>query len=160
MPIAALVLARIASADRRVVCRLPLCLLCFFLFFAPSTLLAGGPKYIAGTTYFNAAVLGVPLHWAGGRVNYYVDQGPLSSTVSNAQATAMVDAAAALWSAVPTAGVTLTDMGPLNEDVNGADIQVNSSGSLTRRARSLRPPTLRPRPPTIPSPSSTTPTAR
>jgi hypothetical protein len=90
--------------------------------------LAGGPKYIAGTTYFNAAVLGQPLHWAGGRVNYYVDQGPLSNTVSNAQATAMVDAAAALWSAVPTAGVMLTDMGPLNEDVNGADIQVNSSG--------------------------------
>ena len=42
----------------------------------------------------------------------------------------MVDAAAALWSAVPTAGVTLTDMGPLNEDVNGADIQVNSSGQI------------------------------
>jgi hypothetical protein len=92
--------------------------------------LAGGPKYIAGATYFNAAVLGQPLRWAGGEVNYYVDQGPLSSTVTNAQATAMVDAAAALWSAVPTAGVTLTDMGPLNEDVNGADIQVNSSGQI------------------------------
>jgi hypothetical protein len=92
--------------------------------------LAGGPKYIAGATYFNAAVLGQPLRWAGGQVNYYVDQGPLSSTVTNAQATAMVDAAAALWSAVPTAGVTLTDMGPLNEDVNGADIQVNSSGQI------------------------------
>ena len=93
-------------------------------------MLAGGPKYIAGATYFNAAVLGQPLRWAGGEVNYYVDQGPLSSTVTNAQATAMVDAAAALWSAVPTAGVTLTDMGPLNEDVNGADIQVNSSGQI------------------------------
>ena len=93
-------------------------------------MLAGGPKYIAGATYFNAAVLGVPLRWAGGQVNYYVDQGPLSSTVTNVQATAMVDAAAALWSAVPTAGVTLTDMGPLNEDVNGADIQVNSSGQI------------------------------
>jgi len=32
----------------------------------------------------------------------------------------MVDAAAALWSAVPTAGVTLTDNGPLNEDVSGS----------------------------------------
>jgi hypothetical protein len=98
---------------------------------APSIAVAGGPKYIAGTAYFNAAVLGQPVDWAGGQVKYYVDQGPLSSTVTNAQATAMVDAAAALWSAVPTAGVTLTDAGGLNEDVNGADIQVNSSGQIT-----------------------------
>ena len=94
-------------------------------------LLAGGPKYIAGTAYFDAAVVGQPVHWAGGVVNYYVDQGPLSSAVSNAQATAMVDAAAALWSAVPTAGVTLVDKGPLNEDVNGSGIQVNASGQIT-----------------------------
>ncbi len=93
--------------------------------------LAGGPRYIAGTAYFDPAVAGQPVHWAGGVVNYYVDQGPLSSTVSNAQATAMVDAAAALWSAVPTAGVLLTDKGPLNEDVNGSDIQVNATGQIT-----------------------------
>jgi hypothetical protein len=93
--------------------------------------LAGGPKYIAGTAYFNAAVIGQPVHWAGGQVKYYVDQGPLSSTVTNAQATAMVDAAAALWSAVPTAGVTLSDAGSLNEDVSGADIQVNASAQIT-----------------------------
>ena len=130
MPITAPAPAHCASPDRRVLGRLPLCLLGLFLLFAPPALLAGGPKYIAGTTYFNAAVLGQPLHWAGGQVNYYVDQGPLSSTVTNAQATAMVDAAAALWSAVPTAGVTLTDMGPLNEDVNGSDIQANSSGQI------------------------------
>ena len=67
-------------------------------------------------------VLGQPIHWAGGQLNYYVDQGPLSNTVTNRQAVAMVDAAAALWSAVPTAGVTLTDKGPLNEDVSGANI--------------------------------------
>ncbi|MGB6859289.1 MAG: IPT/TIG domain-containing protein [Terracidiphilus sp.] len=127
MPTAAPALAHTATPDRHVVGRLPLCLLGFFLLCTPSALLAGGPKYVAGTTYFNAAVLGQPLHWASGQVNYYVDQGPLSSSVTNAQATTMVDAAAALWSAVPTAGVTLTDMGPLNEDVNGADIQVNSS---------------------------------
>ncbi len=34
----------------------------------------------------------------------------------------MVNAAAALWSAVPTAGVVLTDAGSLNEDVGGANI--------------------------------------
>ena len=94
---------------------------------------AGGPKYVAGASYFNPAVLGQPIHWPSGQVNYYVDQGPLSSQVTNQQATAMVDAAAALWSAVPTAAVTLTDMGPLNEDVSGANIvAVNGSHHRSR----------------------------
>ncbi len=100
---------------------------CFLgLLLASAAAVAGGPKYVAGVNYFNPGVLGHPVHWAGGRVNYYVDQGPLSDTVSNQQATAMVDAAAALWSAVSTAGVTLTDQGPLNEDVSGANIAATS----------------------------------
>jgi hypothetical protein len=70
--------------------------------------------------------VGQPVHWAGGQVNYYVDQGPLNSSIDNQQATSMVDAAAALWSAVPTAGVTLARMGSLNEDVNGANIISNN----------------------------------
>ncbi|MDE3186287.1 MAG: hypothetical protein KGM96_02035 [Acidobacteriota bacterium] len=89
---------------------------------APAALTAGGPRYVAGVSYFDPAVLGQPVHWSGGVVNYYVDQGPLNSSIDNQQATAMVDAAAALWSAVPTAGVTLVDAGPLNEDVSGANI--------------------------------------
>ena len=93
----------------------------FLLIVLPAAF-AGGPRYVAGVTYFNPSVLGQPIHWAGGQLNYYVDQGPLSSTVTHQQAVAMVDAAAALWSAVPTAGVTLTDKGPLNEDVSGANI--------------------------------------
>jgi hypothetical protein len=101
------------------------------LFLAPAFCRAGGPKYVAGPTFFNPAVLGQPVHWSGGQVNYYVDRGPLSGTVTNQQATAMVDAAASIWSAVPTAGVTLTDKGPLNEDVSGASIQVDSSGQIT-----------------------------
>jgi hypothetical protein len=104
------------------------------LFLVPACAMAGGPKYVAGTSFFNPAVIGQPVHWAGGQVNYYVDQGPLSSFVSNQQATAMVDAAAGLWSAVSTAGVTLTDIGPLNEDVNGSNIVVNSSGAITAPA--------------------------
>jgi hypothetical protein len=82
---------------------------------------------VAGASSYNPAVLGQPIHWANGQVNYYVDQGPLNSSVSNQQATAMVDAAAALWSAVPTAAVTLTDEGPLNEDVNGGNIVVGGT---------------------------------
>ena len=101
---------------------------------APLDAHAGGPRYIAGTSYFDPGVVGQPVHWAGGQVNYYVDQGPLNDGVSNKQATAMVDAAAALWSAVPTAGVTLTDKGQLNEDVNGSNIVVNSKGQITQPA--------------------------
>jgi hypothetical protein len=98
---------------------------------APTAARAGGPKYIAGTSYFNVGVIGQPVHWSQGQVSYYVDQGPLSSSVTNLQATAMVDAAAALWSAIPTAGINLIDIGPLNEDVNGSNIVVNSSGQIT-----------------------------
>ncbi|MGB8259056.1 MAG: IPT/TIG domain-containing protein, partial [Terracidiphilus sp.] len=100
---------------------------------APAAARAGGPRYVAGVSYFNAGVVGQPVHWAGGQLNYYVDQGPLSATVSNQQATAMVDAAAALWSAVPTAAVALTDQGQLAEDVSGQNIQVKS-GQITAPA--------------------------
>ncbi|HZB88553.1 MAG TPA: IPT/TIG domain-containing protein [Terracidiphilus sp.] len=105
----------------RTAAALALCLLGLCLFGLAPSALAGGPKYVAGTSFFNPAVLGQPVVWAGGQVSYYVDQGPLSATVTNQQATAMVDAAAALWSAIPTAAVTLTDAGSLNEDVNGSN---------------------------------------
>jgi len=89
---------------------------------APAAAFAGGPKYIAGTAYFNPAVVGQPVRWSGGVVNYYIDQGPLNGQINNQQATAMVDTAAALWSAVPTAGVRLTNSGSLTEDVSGSNV--------------------------------------
>src|SRR6266567_4927816 len=92
------------------------------LILLPPVLFAGGPKHVAGTTYFNPGVMGQPVHWANGEVRYSVDQGSLSATVTNRQATAMVDAAAALWNAIPTAGVTLVNQGSLNEDVSGLNI--------------------------------------
>ncbi len=102
---------------------------------APVAAWAGGPKYVAGVSYFNPAVVGQPVHWAGGQVNYYVDQGPLNASITNQQATAMVDAAAALWSAVSTAGVTLTDKGSLNEDVSGANIvAASTTGQIAQPA--------------------------
>ena len=85
-------------------------------------LVAGGPKHIAGSSYFDPSVMGQPVHWLHGHVAYYVDQGALSATVSNQQATALVDAAAALWNAVPTAGVSLSNKGSLNEDVSGLNL--------------------------------------
>ena len=93
----------------------------------PAAAVAGGPKFVAGTSFFNPGVPGQPLHWANGQLNYYVDQGPLNASVANQQARAMVDATAALWSAISTAGVILADMGTLNEDVSGANISVSGA---------------------------------
>ena len=109
-----------------------LSLLAALLALAPQDAIAGGPKYVAGISYFDPGVVGLPVHWSGGQMNYYVDQGPLSGSVTNAQATAMVDAAAAIWSAVPTAGVMLTNKGTLNEDVNGANTVAASLGQFAQ----------------------------
>ena len=100
--------------------RIVFCILALAL--ATHSAFAGGPKFVAGTAYFNPAVVGQPVHWSGGGVSYYVDRGPLNSQISNQQATAMVDAAASIWSAVSTAGVILTNSGSLNEDVSGASV--------------------------------------
>ena len=88
---------------------------------ATASALAGGPKYVAGVSYFNPGVMGQPVVWAGGKVTYFVDRG-LLGTLTNAQATAMVQAAAGIWNAVPTAAVSLTDGGALAEDVNGSNV--------------------------------------
>jgi hypothetical protein len=100
--------------------RVPAGFLCVVLILFPSAA-AGGPKYVAGASFFNPGVLGQPVRWSGGHVSYYVDQGPLNASLDNSHATAMVDAAAALWSAVPTAGISLVRAGSLGEDVSGAN---------------------------------------
>jgi hypothetical protein len=98
----------------------------------PLAATAGGPKYVAGTNYFDPGAVGQPVHWANGQISYYVDQGPLNGSVTNQQAVAMVDAAASLWGAVPTAGVTLTDKGTLNEDVNGSNTIAAAPGQFAQ----------------------------
>ncbi len=52
------------------------CLVALAIVLLPQAILAGGPKFIAGSSYFNPAATGQPVHWAGGQVNYYVDQRP------------------------------------------------------------------------------------
>ena len=89
---------------------------------------AGGPRFVAGSTYFDPAVKGQPIVWTGGRISYFTDLGPLSSTVTNAQANATVAAAAAVWNAVPTAALSITRGGSLAEDVNSTNVIVSSSG--------------------------------
>ena len=87
---------------------------------------AGGPRWVAGSSYFDPSTLGQPMVWQNGVVNYYTDLGDLSPTVTQAQANAMVAAAAALWSGIPTAALQINAAGSLAEDVNGSNFSERS----------------------------------
>jgi len=92
---------------------------------------AGGPKYVAGVSYFNSNVKGTPVTWAGGLVNYYTDQGNLSQTVSGPAADIMVDQAMRHWTNIPTAAIYANQVAQLAEDVNGNNLVVDSGGVIT-----------------------------
>jgi hypothetical protein len=87
---------------------------------------AGGPKYVAGTSYFEPTVTGQPLVWPQGQITYYTDQGDLSPILPNGSANSFVANAFSQWTAVPTAALTLTWGGQLAEDVNGSNITVQN----------------------------------
>jgi IPT/TIG domain len=95
---------------------------------------AGGPRYIAGVSYFDQGTAGTPLTWAQGVVNYYTNQGNLSPTVSGPQADASVADAFSQWTSVPTAAISATRAGQLAEDVSGDNVYRNSDGSISMPA--------------------------
>lgn len=97
------------------------------LLFAAQPACAGGPRRVAGSSYFDASRQGQPIVWSGGQVVYYTDLGALSSTVTQAQANSMVAAAAAVWSSVSTAGVSIQRGGNLAEVVDQS-ISAGSGG--------------------------------
>lgn len=90
---------------------------------------AGGPRWVAGSGYFQPSAIAKPILWKRGAVNYYTDQSDLSSTVNQFQANDMVAAAAAMWSGVPTAGVSIVAAGSLGEDVNASNIAVTNNAA-------------------------------
>lgn len=95
---------------------------------------AGGPKNVAGTSYFDTAVVGQPLVWPQGIITYYTDQGDLSLILPNASANALVASAFGQWTAVPTAAITATSGGMLAEDVNGSNVFLNADGTISMPA--------------------------
>lgn len=95
---------------------------------------AGGPEYVAGSSYFNASTLGLPLTWSQGQVNYYTDQGNLSPILPNSAANALVANAFLQWTSVSTATVVANPAGQLAEDVNGTNIAVGLNGKVTAPA--------------------------
>ena len=104
------------------------------LLFVMAVLLAGycaqswasGPRWVAGAVYFNPSAKGTPVVWAGGKVSYYLDEGALSGSVTNSQATSMVASAASVWSGVKTAALSISQGGSLSEDVNGSNVTANT----------------------------------
>jgi hypothetical protein len=95
---------------------------------------AGGPMYVAGSSYFNSGTMGQPLVWSLGQVNYYTDQGDLSPILPNASANALVANSFLQWTSVSTSALTANAAGQLAEDVNGSNIAVNSNGVVTAPA--------------------------
>ena len=93
---------------------------------------AGGPEYVAGSSYFTT--MGQPLVWSGGQLNYYTDQGNLSPILANSAANALVANAFQQWTSVSLAALTANAAGQLAEDVNGSNIEVNSEGVVTAPA--------------------------
>jgi hypothetical protein len=95
---------------------------------------AGGPAYVAGSSYFNSSTMGQPIIWSLGQVNYYTDQGDLSPIEPNASANALVASAFSQWTSVSIAAITATNAGQLSEDVNGSNIGVDSNGTVNAPA--------------------------
>ncbi|HKT88070.1 MAG TPA: Ig-like domain-containing protein [Candidatus Sulfotelmatobacter sp.] len=95
---------------------------------------AGGPKEIAGPTYFDPSTTGQPLTWPQGFITYYTDQGDLSPILPNASANSFVASSFAVWTTVPTAAITAARGGQLAEDVNGTNVILNADGSISMPA--------------------------
>jgi hypothetical protein len=92
---------------------------------------AGGPKCVAGSSYFDPMTTGKPLTWPLGQIIYYTDQGDLSPILPNASANSFVAGAFGVWTSVPTAALAATNAGSLAEDVSGANVIVNGDGTIS-----------------------------
>src|ERR1700748_1720488 len=98
------------------------------------TAFAGGPRWVAGSSYFNSTVKGQPVHWKNGPVLYYTDPGPLTASAFHTLLLTMLQTAAAAWSGVPTAGVNIVVGGSLSEDVSGSNVTVGANGTINMPA--------------------------
>jgi hypothetical protein len=104
-----------------------------FVFILASPARAGGPEYVAGSSYFNSSVTGQPITWAQAQINYYTDQGDLSPILPNASANALVANSFSQWTLVSISALSANAAGQLAEDVNGSNIEV-TDGIVTAPA--------------------------
>ena len=93
----------------------------------------GGPKCVAGTSYFDPSTTGRGLTWPG-QITYYTDEGNLSPIMPNASANILVANAFGVWTSVSTAALAAVNAGSLAEDVNGSNVIVNGDGTISMPA--------------------------
>ena len=94
---------------------------------------AGGPAFVAGSGY-NPGVEGQPMIWANGAVEYFTDQGDLSPILTNAQADTLVAGAFSAWTSISGVALTAAQGGHLAEDVNGSNVTVDATATITAPA--------------------------
>lgn len=92
------------------------------------TMAASGPRYVTGPPFFTGPA-GVAIGWKQPNLLYYTDPGDLSSTMNHEQADALVAAAMGVWN-VPVASVTMGQGGTLQEHVSGANVYLDSTGTI------------------------------
>ena len=92
---------------------------------------AGGPKCVAGSSYFEPSMTGETVVWPLGVISYYTDQGDLSPILPNASANNFVAGAFGVWTSVPNAAVAAASPGSLAEDVSGANVSLNADGTIS-----------------------------
>ena len=90
-------------------------------------LFAAGPRWVASNP--NWTNDGQAMVWYQNNVSYFTDAGPLSSSVSNAAAVQIVDAAAQVWN-IQYSKLVLSNGGSLNEDVSSSNVYLGSRGPI------------------------------
>jgi len=91
---------------------------------------AGGPAFVAGSG-FDPSAKGRSLTWSNGRVQYFTDQGDLSSILTNAQADAFVADAFTRWTTISSIALSVSSGGHLAEDISGSNVTGYPDGTYT-----------------------------
>lgn len=113
---------RVRTACFRLLC----CLAAVIPLGKPKETFAGGPRYVAGASYFDPTTVGTPLTWTQGTISYYTDQGDLSPVLPGPSADAFVADAFRQWISIPTAAIMASRAGQLAENISGANIAANN----------------------------------
>jgi len=124
--------AYVASTCRSILLRLAVAAGIVLVFVVMSR--AGGPKCVAGTSYFDPTTTGQSLVWPQGVISYYTDQGDLSAILPKGAADNFVAGAFAVWTSVPTAALAATSEGSLAENVSGSNVSINADGTIAMPA--------------------------
>ena len=97
----------------------------------PQPVRAGGPRYVAGASYFDPSVKGQPVVWDQGAISYYTDQGGLGPELDGPAADAFVADAFDHWTSILSAAISANHAGQLAEDVSGSNVAANPDGTIT-----------------------------